>query len=242
MRFANDRMQRNWKIRRKVFLLCLPKKRVERACDKKNIAKDLIEETVTSAVRQYLLDDDVITWIADGYQAFLEDHRRDSALVSMQEELAEVEKGIKNIVTAIEQGIFTTSTRECLLELEGEKQSLQASIAVTEATLEDVPRERIEFWLRSFRDGDAKRKEYQAKLIDSFVQAVYLYDDSIRIVCNYTGKNGEIAISLSDTNAVVNGEMDVCSLTLSNESPRRSKGYFASAFFLFVGSNPLPWQ
>ena len=138
----------------------------------------------------------------------------------MQEELAEVEKGIKNIVTAIEQGIFTTSTRERLLELEGEKQSLQASIAVTEATLEDVPRERIEFWLRSFRDGDAKRKEYQAKLIDSFVQAVYLYDDSIRIVCNYTGKNGEISVSLSDTNAVVNGEMDVCSLTLSNESPK----------------------
>lgn len=203
----------------KYFYYACQKKRVERACDKKNIAKDLIEETVTAAVRQYLLDDDVITWIADGYQAFLEDHRRDSALVSMQEELAEVEKGIKNIVAAIEQGIFTTSTRERLLELEGEKQSLQASIAVTEATLEDVPRERIEFWLRSFRDGDAKSKEYQAKLIDSFVQAVYLYDDSIRIVCNYTGKNGDISVSLSDTNAVVNGEMDVCSLTLSNESP-----------------------
>gem|GEM_PF-6664518 len=29
---------------------------------------------------------------------------------------------------------------------------------------------------------------------------------------------------------------------ISSGSPRRSKGYFASAFFLFVGPNPLFWQ
>ncbi len=207
----------------KYFYYACQKKRAEKACDKKNVVKDSIEEKITIAVREYLLDDDVITWIADGYRAFLEAHRRDSALVSMQEELVEVEKGIKNIVTAIEQGIFTASTRERLLELEGEKQSLQASIAVTEATLEDVPRERIEFWLQSFRDGDVKSKEYQAKLIDSFVQAVYLYDDSIRIVCNYIGKNNEIKVSLPDTDAAIRGEIESCSLNASSGSPKIGK-------------------
>lgn len=203
----------------KYFYYACQKKRVEKACDKKNVGKDYIEEKVTAAVREYLLDDDVITWIADGYRAFLDAHRRDSALISMQEELAEVEKSIKNIVTAIEQGIFTSSTRERLLELEGERQSLRASISVAEATLEDVPRERIEYWLQSFRKGNAKSKEYQAKLIDSFVQAVYLYGDSIRIVCNYAGKDNEIRVSLSDTDAAISGEVDSCSLKLSSGVP-----------------------
>lgn len=203
----------------KYFYYACQKKRTKKVCDKKNVGKTLIEEKITMAVREYLLDDDVISWIVDGYRAFLDAHRRDSALVSMQEELVEVEKGIKNIVAAIEQGIFTASTRERLLELEGEKQSLQASIAVTEATLEEVPRERIEFWLQSFRKGEVKSKAYQAKLIDSFVQAVYLYDDSIRIVCNYTGKNNEISVSLSDTDAAISGEIESCSLNASYGSP-----------------------
>ncbi len=218
----------------KYFYYACQKKRAEKACDKKNVVKDAIEEKITMAVREYLLDDDVITWIADGYRAFLEAHRRDSALVSMQEELVEVEKGIKNIVTAIEQGIFTASTRERLLELEGEKQSLQASIAVTEATLEDVPRERIEFWLQSFRDGDVKSKEYQTKLIDSFVQAVYLYDDSIRIVCNYIGKNNEIKVSLPDTDAAIRGEIESCSLNASSGSPKIGKHPWMLADFYLL--------
>ncbi len=204
----------------KYFYYACQKKRVEKACDKKNVAKDFIEEKVTTAVREYLLDDDVITWIADGYRAFLDAHRRDSALISMQAELAVVDKSIKNIVTAIEQGVFTSSTRERLLELENERQSLRASIAVTEATLEDVPREKIEYWLQSFRSGDAKSRAYQAKLIDNFVQAVYLYDDSIRIVCNYTGKNNAINVSLSDTDVAIRGEMDACLLNLSCGVPQ----------------------
>lgn len=203
----------------KYFYYACQKKRVEKACSKKNIQKDYIEKRVTEAVQEYLLDDASVTWIADGYQAFLDAHRRDSALIAMQGELADVEKSLKNILTAIEQGIFTATTRERLLELETAKQSLKASIAVTEASLQEVPREQIEFWIQSFREGNANSKEYQAKLIGSFVQAVYLYDDSLRVVCNYTGKNNEVVISLADTDAIIDGEIEACSLKVENGAP-----------------------
>lgn len=226
----------------KYFYYACQKKRVERACDKKNVQKDYIEQRVTEAVREYLLDDDVITWIADGYQAFLDTHRRDSALTAMQDELADVEKSLKNIMAAIEQGIFTSTTRERLLELETLKQSLKASIAVAEASLQEVPRERIEFWIHSFREGDANNKEYQAKLIDSFVQAVYLYDDSLRIVCNYTGKDNEITITLADTDAVISGEVDVCSLKVWKGVPYGQRSKFGTQiltfFHIYSPSNP----
>ncbi len=39
-----------------------------------------------------------------------------------------------------------------------------------------------------FQDGDVDSKEYQEALIDTFLVAAYVYDDSIRIVINLGGK------------------------------------------------------
>ena len=42
--------------------------------------------------------------------------------------------------------------------------------------------------LKMFQDGDVDSKEYQEALIDTFLVAAYVYDDSIRIVFNLGGK------------------------------------------------------
>ena len=52
------------------------------------------------------------------------------------------------------------------------------------------------FWLERFRDGNAKDQDFQWKVIENFVNAVYLYDDRIKIVYNYT-KQGAQAVDLN---------------------------------------------
>jgi len=47
------------------------------------------------------------------------------------------------------------------------------------------------YWLEKFRGGDAKDPAFQWKVIENFVNAVYLYDDRIRIVYNYTKQGAE---------------------------------------------------
>lgn len=189
------------------YYIC-QKKRTEKACKKKTVRRDWIEKKVAEAVKDYVTREDVVEWIADGYEEFLRQQRADSALLAAQDELAAVNKSISNIMLAIEQGIITATTKSRLLELESEKRRLEMVISVEQAAQGETNRDIVEFWLASFRDGNVESKKYQAKVIDLFVQAVYLYDDELRIVFNYCGKNNSVTVKFDEVDSLGTGEVD----------------------------------
>ncbi|WP_300690109.1 hypothetical protein [uncultured Oscillibacter sp.] len=88
------------------------------------------------------------------------------------------------------------------MELEDDRRRLEATIAVERAALVDIPKDKIQFWLESFRAGDVTDKKYQAKLIDSFVQAIYLYDGEMRTAFNYCGKKNSVTVSLDEVDGL----------------------------------------
>ena len=172
-------------------------KRTGGNCKKKNVRRDAIEEAVARAIRDNALQDDVIERIADGTVAYNKAHRPDSKLQLLNAELETVQKSIKNIMSAIEQGIYTNSTKERLQELEQQQEDLKIKILLTEGEIVDTPREKIVAGLRLFRNGNIKDKKYQAKLFDTFLIAVYLYDDKkLKIVFAFGGKKNAVTIPL----------------------------------------------
>ena len=118
----------------------------------------------------------------------------------MQAELSENKKATKNIMTAIEQGIFTASTKDRLLELESEALTLERSIALAKAVTKEktVSKERIIYSLEMLRDGDIYSKDFQERLIDTFVKAVRLWDDRIEIEYYYAGEKNKIITTISE--------------------------------------------
>ena len=54
----------------------------------------------------------------------------------------------------------------------------------------------ITFFICRFRKFDAAKREQQQRLIDSFVNAVYLYEDKIILTFNY--KDGSKTITLAE--------------------------------------------
>lgn len=48
--------------------------------------------------------------------------------------------------------------------------------------------------LYNFRKIDTTTKEGKAKLIDTFIDRIYLYDDYIKIIYNINGKDEEISL------------------------------------------------
>lgn len=150
-------------------------------CKKHNVKKDWIEQRIAELTKEYILRDDVIAWIAENAIEFQRKAGRSSEITSMEKQLSESKKAAKNIVAAIEQGIITASTRTRLLELEDEIANLERSLAVARAAHQPLEKERILYFLESFRDGDVTSKEYQAKIINTFVREVYLWDDKIGI-------------------------------------------------------------
>lgn len=165
-----------------------------RGCDKKTVRKEWIEELVISHIMKIIFDDDLMDRLADVLLEHL--NKENTSLPILQKQFAEVQKNIDNMLNAIQQGIFTTSTKERLESLEREKSELSVQIIKEEISKPKLTKEQILFWIYKFRKLNPKRLDHRRRLVNSFVNSIYLYDDKIIIDCNY--KEGTETITFEE--------------------------------------------
>ena len=182
------------------YYACVGKKEEINRCHKKNVRRDEIETKVAAAVQKYILQDDVIHWVADTVIEFQNAHSNKDEIKRLQSELSEVKKKINNIVDAIESGIITATTKERLETLETDRSKIEGQIALKKAEMPVVERDKILEWMNSFDGADIHDKKIQAQLFKTFVKKVYLYDDGrARIVFDmYNNSNTDIDIRTLD--------------------------------------------
>ena len=102
-----------------------------------------------------------------------------------EKQLKETETGITNMLNAIQMGILTSSTKERLEALEEQRKELQARIAEERLAKPKMKEEFVRFWLLRFRKLDMTQPEQRQALVDTFINAIYLYDDKVLITFNY---------------------------------------------------------
>ena len=119
-----------------------------------------------------------------------------TAIPLLNNSLKEVEKSISNIVSAIEQGIFTTSTKARLEKLENQKHDLEIQIAQEKLTYTPLTRKELLFWFHRFRKMDVTLPENRRRLVDSFVNSIILYDDRIEFYFNF--RKGAASLTLKE--------------------------------------------
>lgn len=198
------------------------KRRQEKSCKKQNVRRDVIEQQVAAAIKEYILRDDVIEWLADKAIAWAKDYRGETGIGALEAQLSENKKATKNMLAAIEMGIVTEATKERLLELEREQAMLVSRLAEENASLISFSRDDIVSALSLYRDGKAEDKAFQAKLFDAFLVAVYLYEDHFKLEFHVGGKSTiEIPIDPSITDSLENIEPQ-CSYVLSFGSPEKT--------------------
>lgn len=106
------------------------------------------------------------------------------------------------LLSAVEQGLVTPATKDRLEELEQERRDLEGQIAREEMKKPLLTKERIVYWLTSFKSGDIRDIEYQRRVIDTLVNSVFVYDDGdkgrkIVLTFNISGSN-TLTITSSD--------------------------------------------
>ena len=124
-----------------------------------------------------------------------------SNLPLYEQQLQEAQRGIDNLLNAIQQGILTKSTKTHLEELEATKEDLEIKIANEKIAKPRISPEFVTFWLHKFRKLDVRQQSHRKMLIDAFVNAIYLYDDKMVITFNY--KDGTRTIALDDVKKAV---------------------------------------
>jgi hypothetical protein len=131
------------------------------------------------------LTDPEIDHIADAVIEEMDKRRKKSPLAAMKQEHAEVKKKLDNINRAIAAGVFGESTIEMLRELEENEKDLRENIGLLEYTeAQFLDRDRVLFFLHRFAKLDPESVQDRRKLIQYFVNAVYVYDDHLKIIIN----------------------------------------------------------
>ena len=152
-------------------------------CDKKSVKKEWIEDLVLSYILKIIFDDESIDTLANRIMEEL--HKENTRLPILRKQFVEVQKAIDNILDAIQMGIFSESTQHRLQELEQQRRVLSFEIAQEEMAQPTFTADHIRFWLHQLRELNPQKLEHRRRLINSFVNAVYLYDDYLVFVGNY---------------------------------------------------------
>lgn len=209
------------------------------SCKKENVRKDYIEQIVTELTQRFILQDEVIEWIANSAMEVLAQSSSEVEIAAMESELAADRKAAKNIMNAIEQGIFTAMTKDRLLELELDISTLEKSIALARAASEEtvMEKERIIWTLEQLREGDVTSKDYQKRLFDTFVKAVYLWDDKIEVHYYYSGEKNVLTSSLKG--AAEGGGSDLGGVLINSPTGHQIENHLSENWgdFLFDHRN-----
>lgn len=200
-------------------------------CPKKSVRAAAIEDEVIRTTIQTILTDEMLEHIADKvmeYQA----RDTDSAILIEQykNQLKETETAIAGILRAVEAGMFSPSMKDRMDELEGQKAELNADIEREQINQQRVSRDEVLFFLSQFKGGDPDDPDYKQRLVDTFVNSVWLYDDKLVLTYNYSGDDNKITPDM--VNAGLSGKPNGCSDNACQAPPPKTK---ANTFILCSG-------
>lgn len=187
------------------YYMCA-KRRKDKTCDKKPVRQEWIEEIVLNRVQEILHNNELLEFIAENtWQYYLEQDESREKVKALQTQLDGVEKSINNLMRAIEAGLFNDMTKSRMDELEGQRAALKKSIADVE--LEKgfrLTKEHIMFFLEQLKELDATDRDCQKRLIEVFVNSIFVYDDNIKIAFNFGGSDG--TVTLNDVDRAESGQ------------------------------------
>ena len=212
------------------YYTCWNRKK-KKTCDKKPIRQDVIEPLVLSAIGKLLENPATLENIADQVWAAYE--RSDTSgdtIKALDKQIADVDRALSNVMKAIEMGIINEMTKARMDELTDQKQALSAARA--EAGLAGgfkLTRDMILFFLQDMAALDRSNRDCQKRLIKTFVNAIYLYDDHFDIAFNYTS-NGKMVVKMQEINDTTSGEV----FGRCAQSPAKDRQCKADGLFVFI--------
>ncbi len=184
----------------KHYYKCMGRKKYK-ICEKKTLPKEKLENTVIAITDLIFGKTETVEWLADRIMEVHLKRMHDKSLLNiLHADRDRIKRSLDNVMKAIEEGIFTATTKQRMQDLENELALLDEKIVIEEYKAQNqLTREEVfQFLLHT------ARKEPNL-MIYSFVQRAILSDDKIEIYYNFTNKQ------------LPDGAPDECCRVSSNE-------------------------
>ena len=184
------------------YYKCVSVKKKRTECHKKPVRKEWIEDLVVGETMKMVMDDKAIEAIVS---MLMDLQDRENVNVPLYEQqLREADTAISNLLNAIQQGILTRSTKARLEELENRRDELENRLACEKLAKPKVSAEFMTFWLHRFRKLDVRQQSHRKMLIDTFINAIFLYDD--KMVITFNCKEGTKTITFAELQEAISNK------------------------------------
>ena len=172
------------------------KRKSRKCCPKKSIGRDALESAVIDFVLDYVLSDAQIEKTVSAIMKLQAEAQKTSPLAALEAEYREVQKKIENINNAIAAGIWNSSTSAMLNELENNAETLRVSVETLRYSQSQLlDHDRVLFFLHQFTKRDRNDPLLRRHIIETFINAVYVYDDHLVIVTNNCEGNQRVPLA-----------------------------------------------
>ena len=169
------------------YYTCAARKK-SRSCKKRNERKFELEKYIVEYISMYVLTDE---WINAAAERVVAEYARSyaaSGIKPLERQIREADKELDALVDTLIKTASATAIakiNERIESVEAKKRTLEADLATLRiASRVEIRKDDIVAWLDQFRVGSSSDPEYCKKIIELFVNAVYVYDDRIKMFFN----------------------------------------------------------
>lgn len=226
------------------YYACARHKKRVRECKKHREKKDFIEWYIVEQTLLYVLSPKKIDFIA---QRVVEAYHKDFNNNRVKETEKQIEQIDKEMDSLIDLGLKSNTPaiikkiNQRAAELELQKEDLEIELAKLKIAAKiRLTEEDIKKWLNSFCKGDLFDMDFRRRIIDTFINAIYLFDDKIVIYYNIKDSKQVSYIEMAkDIEEISVEDWDCISDKCSNFKPSappqnlKSEHYFFFAKSLF---------
>ncbi|MBE6648140.1 MAG: hypothetical protein E7614_01310 [Ruminococcaceae bacterium] len=154
--------------------------------------KEKLENFIVYKTMEILKNDSVIEELST--LLYNLQYNESTVLPQLEQQLKEREKEIENIVNVIQQGIASQALVKRLGELEASKNEISDAIIKEQIQSPTYTQDEYRMALTNYRKINITQQDGKRKIIDTFINAIYVFDDHLKIV--YNGNNKEETVSL----------------------------------------------
>lgn len=217
------------------YYACHNKKK-RQGCHKKNERKDFIEWYVVEQTLQYILTPDRIVRVA---KAVVDEYNKefsDDSINELEKALDQIDHELDKLVDALIDSpkVAHKKIYDRMEILEGQKAELDEEIAKLRIAQEiRLTEDEVKAWLKQFTKGDPLDEDFRRRIIDVFINTVYLYDDRVIIFYNIKGGKQVSYIDLinSDDLPVEEESSDLKAVGVLNASKSEPTYIFINGVF-----------
>lgn len=200
-------------------------RRKAKPCDKRNEKKDFVEWYVVEQTVEYVLSPDRISTIAQAVVDQYDKEFNSDAVQDLERQLERIDTDVNSLVDSLLDAPKKAKQRIMarMEELEGQREDLEQDLVGLRAAagIRYTTKE-VEAWMRQFCKGDPLDEDFRRRIIDVFINSVYMYDDKTVIFYNLRDGKQVSFIGLDEAlDDIEDGEPPGSSLAASGQPRRR---------------------